>query len=330
MSASSPQPAPELNHPQSRDSVLTVRNALLLAIPTDLALRWREASPILVFAVALVSIYPLAEMMAEATEALAAKLRPTLGGLNASLNNVPEIIIALFALKNGLGEVVKSSITGSILIELLFGLGLAMLLGGLKHGPQTFNREAIQINAGLLALCAFALIIPALFHLSSPAAEKELSWEIAAILFFLVYVANLGRTLFRKQEMPAGTVEHAVPTKVSAEPTGKAAGVLLVATLLLAVMSVVVTDALEPASKQLGLTAVFSGIILLAGAGGIGEISSSTRFARSDQMDVCISATVGSSIQMILLAVPILVFAARSWAPTWACASISSKSRPWS
>lgn len=301
---------------QPKASIFSLRNGLLLAIPAALVLRGLDANSILVFVVSLLAIYPLAELMAEATEALAATLGPTLGGLlNASLNNAPEIIIALFALKNGLGEVVKASITGSILVELLFGLGLAMFMGGLKHGPQRFNVEAIQINAGLLTLCAFGLIIPAVFHLSSPVAEEELSREISFILL-LVYAANLGSTLFRTKEMPAGSVSRTVPDEEESGVVGhtwsqgKAAGVLVVATLVLAVMSEVVTDALEPTSKQLGLSDVFSGIILLAGAGGIGEIISATRFARGNQMDLAIEASVGSSIQMILLAVPILVFSA--------------------
>ena len=295
-----------------RVSGIPVTNWLLLAIPLALVLRWQGANSILVFAASLVAIYPLAEVMAEATEALAETLGPTVGGLlNASLNNAPEIIIAMFALKNGLGDVVKASITGSILIELLFGLGLAMFLGGLKHGTQRFNEEAIQINGGLLTLAGFGLIIPAVFHLSSPKAENELSWEICTILL-LVYFANLGVTLFRKTPDAVGGVSRTVPEEPGAEhwSGGKALGVLTVATLALAVMSEVVTDALEPTSKQLGLTPIFSGIILLAGAGGVGEIISATRFARNNNMDLAIEASVGSSIQMILLAVPLLVFTA--------------------
>ncbi|HUL14317.1 MAG TPA: calcium/proton exchanger [Methylococcaceae bacterium] len=297
-------------------SPFSIRNGLLLAIPLALALRWFDANPILVFAASLVAIYPLAELMGEATEALAATLGPTIGGLlNASLNNAPEIIIALFALKHGLGDVVKASITGSILVELLFGLGLAMFLGGLRHGTQRFNEEAIQINAGLLTLCGFGLVIPAIFHISSPEAEGELSWEISLILL-VVYAANLGKTLFQKTADPAGTLSPMVPEESEAGDSlpqwsqGKSVGVLVAATLAMAVMSEVVTDALEPTSKQLGLTAVFSGIILLAGAGGIGEIISATRFARNNKMDLAIEASVGSSIQMILLAVPLLIFSA--------------------
>lgn len=289
-----------------------VRNWLLLAIPLALALRWFEANSILIFLASLVAIYPLAEVMAEATEALAETLGPTVGGLlNASLNNAPEIIIAMFALKNGMGDVVKASITGSILIELLFGLGLAMFLGGLKHGTQRFDEEAIQINCGLLTLSGFGLVIPAVFHLSSPQAENELSVEICTVLL-LIYGVNLGVTLFRKTPEAVGGVSKTVPTAEGEAhwSGGKAAGILVLATLALAVMSEVVTDALEPTSAQLGLTPVFSGIILLAGAGGIGEIISASRFARNNNMDLAIEASVGSSIQMILLAVPLLVFSA--------------------
>jgi len=293
-------------------SLFSVRNLLLLAIPIALALRGLGASSVLVFLVSLVAIYPLAEVMAEATEALAETLGPTLGGLlNASLNNAPEIIIAMFALKNGMGEVVKASITGSILIELLFGLGLAMFLGGLKHGPQRFNEESIQINGGLLTLCGFGLVIPAVFHLSSPKAENELSFEISTVLL-LIYVVNLGATLLRKTPEPVGGVSQTTPEDAGGShwSGNKALIILVVATLVLAVMSEVVTDALEPTSKILGLTPVFSGIILLAGAGGIGEIISACRFARNNNMDLAIEASIGSSIQMILLAVPLLVFSA--------------------
>ncbi|QFY43511.1 calcium/proton exchanger [Candidatus Methylospira mobilis] len=298
------------------NSLFTVNNLLFLAIPLALALRWFNANSILVFAVALLSIYPLAEAMAEATEAISATLGPTAGGLlNASLNNAPEIIIAMFALKNGLGNIVKASIVGSILIELLFGLGLAMFLGGLKHSAQRFNEEAIQINGGLLTLCGFGLIIPSIFHLSSPTAELELSFEISAILL-LIYFANVGITLSRKPQYAAGSLRHTLPldSGTGHPPTRwsrtQSLSVLASAALALAVMSEVITGSIEPTSNQLGLTPMFSGIILLAGAGGIGEIISATRFARNNNMDLAVEASVGSSIQMILLVVPLLIFSA--------------------
>jgi len=308
------QQVPIESEQEMAEKSVSVTTWLLLAIPIALILRWVDASPTLIFLISLVAIYPLAEFMGEATESLAVYMGPTIGGLlNATLNNAPEIIIAMFALKKGLGDVVKASITGSILVELLFGLGLAMFLGGLKHGTQRFNQEAIQINAGLLTLCA---LIPAIFHISSPKAEQELSWEIAGILL-IIYAANLGRALFQKSATPIGTIQSKAPklTVDSEEPSAewslnKSIWVLTISTLVLAVMSEVVTDALEPTSEQLGLTPVFSGIILLAGAGGVGEIISATRFARNNNMDLAIEASIGSSIQMILFAVPLLIFSA--------------------
>jgi Ca2+:H+ antiporter len=282
---------------------------LLGLIPICLALRWLDVSPVWIFLTALGAIYALAEVMADATQRLANTLGPTLGGLlNASLNNAPEIIIAFFALKHGLGDVVKASITGSILVELLLGLGLGMFLGGLRNGTQSFNQASIQVNASLLTLCSFALIIPALFNLGAGDKEMGLSRDISLILL-LIYAVKLATSLkptSLNKQLPAEPPKKPVP----AEPEGRAGIVLVASTLGLAVMSEVITDALEPTSKLLGLSDLFSGMILLAGAGGIGEIVSTTRFALNNKMDLAIEASVGSSIQMILFAVPLLIFAA--------------------
>lgn len=282
---------------------------LLILIPVCLVLRSLDFSPVWIFLTALGAIYALAELMADATEKLASTLGPTMGGLlNASLNNAPEIIIAFFALKHGLYDVVKASITGSILVELLLGLGLGMMLGGLRNGTQNFSQTSIRMNTGLLTLCSFALIIPALFHLGAGDKEIELSRHISLILL-LIYLVKLATNLNPSSQKKHEPKEN--PTKNGAEgKQGRAATLLLVSTLGLAVMSEVITDALEPTSKMLGLSDLFSGIILLAGAGGIGEIVSTTRFALNNKMDLAIEASVGSSIQMILFAVPLLIFGA--------------------
>lgn len=282
---------------------------LLWLVPICLVLRWLDFSPVWIFLTALGAIYALAELMAEATEKLASTLGPTLGGLlNASLNNAPEIIIAFFALKHGLGDVVKASITGSILVELLLGLGLGMMLGGLRNGTQNFSQTSVQANTGLLTLCSFALIIPALFHLGAGDKEIELSRDISLILL-LMYLVKLGTSLKPSlQKQPA--CGETPKKKETSESQGRASTILVASTLGLAVMSEVITDALEPTSKILGLSDLFSGIILLAGAGGIGEIVSTTRFALNNKMDLAIEASVGSSVQMILFAVPLLIFGA--------------------
>ena len=141
-------------------------NWLLVFIPIAIALDWFDAPPIVVFAASALAIVPLAGLMGDATEALAEYLGPTLGGLlNATLGNAPEIIISLFALNRGLIGIVKSSLTGSIIGNLLFGLGLSMFAGGLKVKTQTFDPRVARINGALLVLASFGLIIPAIYRI---------------------------------------------------------------------------------------------------------------------------------------------------------------------
>ncbi len=171
---------------------------LLLLIPVALALDYFEFGPILVFAVSALAIVPLAGLMGDATEALAESLGPTVGGLlNASLGNAPEIIISLFALHRGLVNMVKASITGSIIGNLLLGLGLSMFAGGLKVRTQSFGHHVARINGALLVLASFGLIIPAIYRLSPEdgvRSSRQVSFEIAVILF-VVYLASLIYTL---------------------------------------------------------------------------------------------------------------------------------------
>jgi Ca2+:H+ antiporter len=227
-------------------------NWVLVFLPIAIGLNWFGANPVLVFAASALSIVPLAELMGSATEALSKTLGETIGGLlNASLNNAPEIIIAGFALHQGLAPIVKASLTGSIVGNLLFGLGLAMFAGGLRHRRQSFDPNVAQLNSALLVLAEFGLIIPAVFQFSA-ASDKEISREIAAILF-LVYLASLAYTLatskavLGKDAVKAELKERGAPPDEVEEPgwgmTRKQAIGLLVVTLALAVMSDVMTGA---------------------------------------------------------------------------------------
>jgi Ca2+:H+ antiporter len=293
-------------------------NHLLVFLPIALALRWYRADPMWVFAASALAVMPLAELMGDATEILARFLGPTAGSLlNASLNNAPEIIIALFALKNGLVDVVKASLTGSILGNLLFGLGLAMFAGGLKHRVQNFDAKGAGMNGNLLILASFGLIIPAVFHADTAEASWEISQEISVVLL-LLYVASLAFVLFAPKLIPATTLGEAKakdqartesPQQTRAEGPGwrGALGMLAGVTLGLAVMSEIMTDALEPTAAKLGLTPVFAGIILLAMVSNIPQFFNAVSFARSDQMDLTIGVTLGASTQVALLVAPLLV-----------------------
>jgi Ca2+:H+ antiporter len=295
-------------------------NWLLVFVPIGIGLNWFGVSPILVFLTSALAIVPLAGLMGDATEALAKYLGPTVGGLlNATLGNAPEIIISGFALHAGLVSMVKASLTGSIIGNLLFGLGLAFFAGGIKHRrSQQFDPQAARMTTALLTLASFGLIIPAATRFSA-AASRTISLEVSAILF-LVYLASLvaifvsrkpviGKAgvqanLKEKEERPDEAEDETEP----GWSKNKALGILAGVTIALAFMSEILTGALEPASESLHLTPRFAGVFLLALVGNAAELFNAIRFARKDQMDLSIGITVGASTQVGLLVAPVLVF----------------------
>jgi len=296
-------------------------HGLLVFIPIAVVLSWTKQDPILVFATSALAIVPLAALMGDATEALAEFLGPTWGGLvNATLGNAPEIIISVFALREGLVHIVKASLTGSIVGNLLFGMGLSMFAGGLKNPreEQTFDPKVARVNAALLMLAAFGLVIPAMFAASSGTViKRSLSLEIAAALF-LLYLAGLVYTLLRNRAavgvLAAEAELHETRGGKRQEVEGpgwgrnKALVILASVAVALAFMSEFLTGAIEPASERLGMTPLFSGVFLLALVGNSAELYNAIRFARKGQMDLSLGITMGASTQVALLVAPLLVF----------------------
>jgi Ca2+:H+ antiporter len=295
-------------------------NWLLLFIPIGIGMNWFGASPIVVFLASALAIVPLAKLMGEATEALATYLGPTVGGLlNATLGNAPEIIISSFALRAGLVDIVKSSLTGSIIGNLLFGLGIAFFAGGIKYRRnQRFDPGAARMTSYLLTLGSFGLIIPAITRFSA-AASRSISREIAAVLF-VVYLASLvaifvnRKSMIGKEGVKANLKERQErPDEAEERPEAgwsrnKALGILGLVTIALAIMSEILTGAIEPTSKSLHLTPWFTGVFLLALVGNAAELFNAIRFARKDQMDLALGITAGASTQVSLLVAPVLVF----------------------
>ena len=293
-------------------------NWLLLFIPVAVGLNRFDAHPLVVFIASALAIVPLAKLIGDATEVLAALLGPAKGGmLSAALGNAPEIIIGLFALKKGLVDMVKASITGSLVGNLLFGMGIAMFAGGLRFPRLAYDTRVTRVHSDLLMLAMFGLIVPAVFHLSATS-EREISLEIAMVLF-LVYLASVVYTLHSENtstDAPAPTETDQAGTEArenvpepGSRSRNKAIGVVTVATAGLAVMSEILTDAIGPAAAGLHLTPLFAGIFLLALVGNAAELFAAVRFARANQLDVSIGMTVGASTQTALLVAPILVFA---------------------
>lgn len=290
-------------------------NFLLAFIPAAIALYAVGAHPLLIFGCSALALIPLSRLSQDSTESLASDLGPTWGGLlSASLGNAPEIIIGASALRRGLVDVVKSSLVGSILGNLLLALGLSMLLGGLRNGTQRFNRRVAGTGSALLTLTAASLIIPAVFNHTTGPFSRAISVEVAGVLFViylasLVFIVTTSRPAAGKQAVEAQVVELSEePRHESGWSRGRALGILAASTFALAVVSEILTDAIEPASVALGLTSAFSGVFLLALAGNVSETSSAVGFARMGKMDLSLGVTVGSSIQVALLVAPVLVF----------------------
>jgi Ca2+:H+ antiporter len=282
---------------------------LLAAVPLALGLAWREAPPLAVFAAALVAIIPLVGLIGDATERLAARLGPTLGGLlNSTLNNLPELIIGGVALSNGLASVVKASLTGAILANLLVSLGVALIAGGLRHGEQKFDPQRLAVNGSMLMICAFCFIVPAMFSIGTPEGTRDLSFEMSFVLIGM-YLMNVAVTLLGGSGGTSLPDDHGLDGEHAATPVWRSLLVLVTAAAALGAVTEVLSHALEPTARQLGLSNTFSGLVLLGGVGSLGEILSGFHFARRGRPSLVLAATVGSTIQLVLLVAPLLVFA---------------------
>ena len=289
-------------------------NWLLVSIPLAVALDWYGVSPVAVFVTSALAIVPLAGLMGRGTEHLSTYVGPTIGGLlSASLGNAPELIISGFALKEGLVDVVKASITGSILGNTLFSLGLSMIVGGWGRERQQFNRTVAGMSGGLLSVAAVGLLIPAIFHFATNK-EREVSLEIAIVLF-VAYLLSLVFTLKTHRQFIQIGPETSAAAEESDEASNeapwskpKAIAVLVGVTLMIAVMSEILVGAIEPASASLGLTPIFAGVIFLALIGNAAEAMNAVQFARKDQMDLSLGIAVGASTQVALFVAPTLVF----------------------
>jgi Ca2+:H+ antiporter len=289
-------------------------DVLLVFIPIAVILYYAHAPGFWVFAASGIAIIPLAGWMGKATEALSEKLGAGIGGLlNATFGNAAEMIIAFQGLRAGLTEVVKASITGSILGNILLVLGLSILAGGLKHKTQKFNTTAATMSATLMALSAIGLLVPAVFHLITGGevaqererAEANLSLEICVVLF-ATYIFSLVFALRTHKDLYLGTSSHHAESAAMRPRT--ATGVLLGATGLIAWMSELLVGAVEPASHALGLTQVFVGVIVVAIVGNAAEHSTAILVAMKNQMDLAYHIAVGSSMQIALFVAPALVF----------------------
>ncbi len=293
--------------------------AFLALVPVSLAGWALGIGPVPVFLLAAVAIIPLAYVMGVATEELGKHAGPGIGGLlNATFGNATELIIGLAALSSGLITVVKASITGSIIGNLLLVLGASMLAGGLRHKRQTFNRAAAWLQVTMLALAVVGLVMPALYSLSvAPASPtpplnlERMSVIISAILL-VGYFAGLLFSLYTHKDLFNPVTRETDPPHWSAR---RALGVLAGATALVAVESEVLVGALEGAIAQVGVTELFMGVVVVAIVGNAAEHGASILLAWRDKMDLSVGIATSSSTQVALFVAPVLVLASILLAP---------------
>jgi Ca2+:H+ antiporter len=292
-----------------------------LAILGDF-LHW---SPVLVFATAALGVVPLAGWLGAATEELAIHTGPRLGGLlNATLGNAAELIITLVALRagalnpelrEGLNELVKASITGSILGNVLLILGLSILLGGLRNGTQRFDRRQAGVNSTMLILAVIALGVPSLFGHAIEAVNHDaveyLSLGVAVVMIIvyglsIIYAFGYGTTSkVEEAESRDGVEGH----EIARWPVRASVGILIVATLFIAWLSEILVGAVEPVVTQLGVTEFFLGIILVPLVGNVAEHVVGVQAAVKNRMELSLAISLGSSLQIALFVAPFLVFA---------------------
>lgn len=298
--------------------LLKSQNAILVLLvfaPVALVLRYAVGgADTWVFITSAIAVIPLAGLIGRATEHLADHVGAALGGLlNATFGNAAELIIAIIALREGYYELVKASITGSIIGNVLLVFGLSALFGGIRHRTPRFNRTAASLGATMLLLAAIALVVPAIFHMivgqGGTLSEHRLSLLISVILI-VTYLLSLLFSLRTHSHLYTGAAatRYHEPTEAGSWSRVTSVTVLLAASAFVGLMSELLVGSVEHAAAAMGMNEVFIGVILLAMVGNAAEHSAAVLVALKNKMDLSINIAIGSSLQVALFVAPVLVF----------------------
>lgn len=284
-----------------------VLTALFVFVPVTIAAWLLEFPPLWVFLFSSIAIIPLAKFISEATDALTTHTNAAVGGLlNATFGNATEIIISIFAIHSGLVEVVKASITGSIIGNLLLVLGLSLLAGGIVHKEQKFSVVGAQASTSTLILAAVALVMPAIFQQTSPETEERVIRELSilvSILMLVAYFAYLFFVLVTHKQIYTREIGH----YEAGWGIKKSVIILITATVGVAVMSEVLVSSIEPVAEKLGWTHMFIGVIFIAIIGNAAEHSSAILMALKNKTELTIQIATGSTTQIAMFVAPTLV-----------------------
>ena len=302
----------------------TIISIFLVFIPISIAGNFLEWGSSAIFITSAIAIIPLAAWMGTATEEIAVVLGPNLGGLlNATFGNATELIIGIIALNAGLVSVVKASITGSIIGNLLLVMGLSMFLGGLRFKEQKFQSVVARLNASAMNLAVIAILVPTAVNATSNGISQNtmqnLSGAVAVVLiavYILTLLFSMKTHSYLYEVGVAGSESEDSNANTESEENSEHKpnlllwiSVLLVATLAVAFESELLVDSLEEATETLGLTTLFTGVILVPIIGNAAEHATAVTVAMKNKMDLSVSVAVGSSLQIALFVAPVLILA---------------------
>ncbi len=289
--------------------------SMLVFVPISIAAQELHLNPLIIFATSGLAIIPLAALIANSTEAIATVIGSALGGLlNATFGNATEMIISIVALRAGLVDVVKASLTGAIVANLLLALGLAILFGGLRYNEQTFQSGVARINSSSLTLAVIVLLTPAAIQFTSdglqPSTLNNFSYAASILLLtfyclMLLFSMKTHKYLYLvdgSDDEPLESSEHKVNI-------GLQVVILLTCTVVLVFVSDILVESLEKAISTLGLTSLFTGVILIPLFGGFVEYITCISFAIKNKMELAVAVAIGSSLQIALFVAPVLVLA---------------------
>lgn len=289
-------------------------DVLLLCLPVAILARLLHWSPTAQFVLSALGVIPLAGWMGVATEELAHWVGPRLGGLlNATLGNAAELIITIFAIRAGLLELVKASITGSILGNLLLILGLSLLLGGMKHGTQTFAPRQARLNSTMVVLALCGLALPTMFIHAVPQGPEHWARSEAlsigtAILLMLIYALHVVYGMITPAESTAGAAAKPEREHTPVWSATTAGIALVLATAGIAWLSEILVHAVEDTVEALGWSEFFIGIIIVPLVGNVAEHLVAVQTALKNKMELSLAISLGSSLQIALFVAPLLVF----------------------
>ena len=286
-------------------------NILLIFIPVTIAGKIFGLSDTMLFACSSLAIVPLAGLMGKSTDIISCFCGQKLGGLlNATFGNATELIIAFIAMKEGMVDVVKASLAGSVIGNILLVLGMSMLVGGVKYKMQEFNRNSINITASMLLFAVLGLSIPAVFTHTMPEGSLTTQYEglsvIIAVLMLLIYIMQFVFSFVTHRFLYEETMADVGESKPEMSLPASVA-MLVISTVCIAVISEIFVGTIEPMAESAGLSKTFVGIILVPIIGNAAEHSSAIIMAMKNKMNAAVEISLGSSLQIILFVVPVLI-----------------------